>query len=407
MPNTKNAGAIFFYLFIILLIVLAYLNNKGFLPALFSPKIPTPAAVKRNVIEIAYKEKKYHADYPKKYDKFGVEIAGFEEGEKWKGDYKIDSINYHDGESSYVVFSKDYQPTVLSLQKNLNLADYTIFKMLVYVANEKNIANLKNLTFRLGTLDSSAYYEYDILNINPGWNIISMSKDNFTLIRGSKKEEASSQNLAGGNRLWDKIEKISIELNSRPNGQVELSVDRLWAEKNEDYKKDFRTATPALISSKTLNGKTYMNFWSLGGSSAYINKVAGVKNFTYTVKIVPQKAGTFAISARTDMATGYGYYLEMGGIGAGTWHLYKIGRVVKDSSTTELDTGELANFLIEPNQPVWLRFSTAGSTIAGYFSIDGINFTKLTEKTDDELKSGGIGLQTGSSFLLESVEFKQ
>lgn len=403
----KSSGAIIFYIFIILFIILAYLNTSGLLPALFSQKIPTPAPVKRNIIEMPYKEKEYHADYSKKYDKSGVEIAGFEEGEKWKGDYKIDTSNYHDGKSSYVVFSKDNQPVVLSLQKNMNLSDYSIFKMLVYVANEENINNLQNLIIRLEPLDNSAYYEYNIQNINPGWNIVSMSKDNFTLISGSKNNETNSQNPAGSDRRWEKIEKISVELNSRPNSQVELSVDRLWAEKNEDYQKDFRTTTPAFVSPKTLNGKTYMNFWSLGGSSAYINKVAGVKNFIYTVKIIPQKAGAFAISARTDMATNYGYYLEMGGIDAGTWNLHKIGKVVKDSSTTQLDNGELANFLIEANQPVWLRITTLGNTIAGYFSTDGINFTKLTEKADDELKSGGIGLQTGGSFLLESIEFKQ
>lgn len=403
----KSSGAIIFYIFIILFIVLAYLNTNGFLPALFSQTTPTPAPVKRNIIEMAYKEKEYRADYSKKYDKTGIDIAGFEEGEKWKGDYKIDNSNYHDGKSSYVLFSKDNQPAVLSLPKNLNLSDYSIFKMLVYIANEENINNLQNLTLRLGPLDNSAYYEYNILNIHTGWNIVSMSKDNFTLTSGLKKEEAGSQNPAGSDRRWEKIEKISVELNSRPNTQVELSVDRLWAEKNEEYKKDFRTSTPAVVSPKTWNGKTYMNFWSLGGSSAYINKVAGVKNFTYTAKIIPQKAGAFGISARTDMATGYGYYLEMGGIDAGTWNLHKIGKVVKDSSTTQLDNGELANFLIEPNQPVWLRLSTQGSTIAGYFSTDGINFTKLTEKTDGELKSGGIGLQTSGSFLLESIEFKQ
>ena len=99
--------------------------------------------------------------------------------------------------------------------------------------------------------------------------------------------------------------------------------------------------------------------------------------------------------------------MEIGGIGTGSWRLFKTGKIVDVSPVTELDSGSIANFQIEANQPVWLRLSISGDTITGYLSTDGKNFTKLTEKNDSELKSGGIGVQTTGSFLLESIEFKQ
>lgn len=145
----------------------------------------------------------------------------------------------------------------------------------------------------------------------------------------------------------------------------------------------------------------------MGSTLGLINKITGVRNFTYTAKIIPQKIGTFGINGRTDVSTSYGYFLDFGGIGTGSWQLYKYGKVVNDSPVTQLDSGSIANFQIEASQPVWLRLTISGTSIAGYLSTDGKNFTKLTARSDGEHASGGIGIQTSASFLLESVEFSQ
>ena len=399
MPNSKSIGSIVFYVFIIIFIVLAYLNNSGSLASIFPKKTIT---VNKNIIQIEYKDKEYNADYTKKFKSIATEISGFEEGEKWKGDYKIDDVNYWEGQNSYVVFAKGLEPTILTLRKTMNLSDSTVIKILVYSVDQENADGIKKATLRLGNLTDTAYYEYDIRNIKPGWNIIEMQKDNFSFVG------TTDTTNVGNDRLWANIEKVSLELDSLPNSQAELSFDRLWAEKNEDYKKEFFTANFDMLSPKIWNGKSYINSWAIGATLSLINKISGVKNFTYTVKIIPQKTGTFGINARTDLSNSYGYFLEIGGIGTGTWRLYKIGKVVDVGAVTQLDNGSLANFQFEANQPVWLRLKTSGGTITGSLSTDGKNFTKLTEKSDSEHKSGGIGIQTANaSFLLESVEFKQ
>jgi len=411
MPNSKSIGSIVFYIFIILFIVLAYLNNSGNLAFLF-PKKTT--IVNRNIIQMEFKEKEYKADYTKKFEGAVIKIANFEEGEKWQGDFNIDNdANYWEGESSYVVLAKNNQSNVITLRKSLDLSSSSIIKILVYSADQENVDNINKTTLRFGNLADTAYYEYDIRNIKQGWSIIEMPKENFSFVTGaaSTEEEKTDKNnessIITNDRLWSSIGKISIEVKARPNTQVELSFDRLWAEKNDLYKKEFLTNNFDMLSPVDWNGKNYINFWSIGASLSIFNKVTGVRNFTYTAKIIPQKVGTFGINGRTDLSTSYGYFLEIGGIGTGSWRLFKTGKIVDVSPVTELDSGSIANFQIEANQPLWLRLSISGNTITGYLSTDNKNFTKLTEKNDTEHKSGGIGVQTAGSFLLESIEFKQ
>jgi len=52
-----------FYAFIVLFIVLVYLNNSGSLASLFPKVSPTP---KKNIIQIEFKDRKYVAEYTKK-----------------------------------------------------------------------------------------------------------------------------------------------------------------------------------------------------------------------------------------------------------------------------------------------------------------------------------------------------
>lgn len=409
MSNQKNVGAIVFYVFIVILIVLAYLNNQGTFSSLLVKKTITP---NKKIVQIEFKDKEYKADYSKKFDGTSVEIARFEEGEKWKGDYKIDDANPWEGKTSYVVLAKGVQPNILTLRKNLNLSKSETIKILVYSVDQQNTDDIKKALLRFGNLADTAYFEYDIRNIKPGWNIIEMAKSSFSFIGGAtpaKEADVTESDTTdvGSDRLWSAVEKVTLELDARPGSQVELSFDRLWAEKDEVYKKEFLTKSYAMLSPRVWNNKSYINAWAMGASVGLINKVSGVRNFSYTTKIIPQKVGAFGINARTDLDTSYGYYLDFGGVGTGSWRLYKYGKVVNDSPVTELDSGGIANYLVEADQPLWLRITAFGNSIAGYISTDGTNFTKLTEKSDGELTSGGIGIQTSASFLLESVEFKQ
>lgn len=407
MFNSRRILSIVFYIFIIGFISLAYIKNNEGLTMFFLKKTVKSS---KKIINLGYGEKEYKVDYTKKFVKSSIELAGFEADEKWIGLHTINTENYWEGGASYMLSSKNSQPNIISLEKNVNLSGYTIIKLLVYSDKDIGTENVKKFNLRLGNDDDSAYYEFDIRNIKPGWNLIQISKDKFTFASNfnSLNNTYDNQIYTGHLLLWDKIEKISVELDSLPKSQAEVSIDRLWAEKNEDYKLDFKNTAKSSLSVKTYNDNTYINVWGLDGKLSLVEEVAHVSDFVYTAKIIPQKNGAFGINARTDADTGRGYYLEMGGIGLGTWQFYKKGEVVDNNDIAQLGEGVLSNSLLEINKPVWLRIRTSGNTIAGYSSFDGVNFTKLSEKKDDEIKTGGIGIHTtAASFLLESIEFNQ
>src|SRR3990167_311497 len=358
MSNTKKMSSIIFYIFIITFIFLAYVKKNEGLTAFFLKKATIAS---KNIVGIGYNKKEYKVDYPKKLDKTASELSGFEKDEEWNGDYVTDEENYWEGKTSYVVSSKNNKPTIISLQKYVDLSGYTSIKMLVY-SDKEDIESIKKFQLRLGNKDNSSSYEYDIRTIKPGWNIIQISKDKFTFVSKFSSENKSFDNqIRTGNLLfWNKIEK------------------------------------------------TYINIWDIGGKSSLFSEITSAKDFIYTAKIIPQKPGAFGISGRADLDTNFGYYLEVGGIGLSSWQLYKIGKTVDNSAITQLDNGLLSNLRVKTNEPIWLRISTSGNKIAGYLSTNGVNFTKLSEKRDDEIESGGIGTHTSNaSFLLESIEFRQ
>ena len=412
----KGFNSVVFYVLLILFIVLAYLYNNGTLTSLF-PKSKTALTEKRNIIDLEFKEKEYNVNFTKAYAGNGLEIADFEEGEKWNGDFNIDDSNFMEGKTAFSLASKNSSSSVIYLNKKMDLSKFEVFKMLIYSAKENDLDNIQKLNLRFGNKNDTLYYEYSIRNIKEGWNIITMEKKNFAYSQvaakkatDEKTDEETVKTVSSEDTLWSNIESATLELTSRPANRVELTFDRLWAEKDESYQEeDFRTDSPNTLSLKNYNNLTFLNVWRFDKNLALLKKVTGVKNFTYTAKIIPQLVGTFGINARTDISNTYGYYLELSGIGSGAWQLYKIGKPVEGiGSTFRLDNGEIANFLLEENKPVWLRLKLSGNIIIVYLSINGKDFTRLAEKSDPELKSGGIGLQTGGgSFLVESVEFLQ
>ncbi len=400
----KNlTGTVGFVIFIAAFVVVAYLYNNGSLSFL-------PLTDKKNIIDIVFTDKEYQQNFNKKYSGLVYEMAGFEQTEDWEGDFNLDDTIFFEGETSVSLTSKNHETNAISLDKNLDLSDYESIKLLIYSDKLSNSDNLESLNLRFSDEDGSLYYEYPILNIKVGWNFFRMSKDNF-IYSGktkAKTEESTVSAKAAGRFSWADIEKVTISLTSRPNTKIELFFDRLWAEKNEDYQEDFKAANYNVLSLKNYQDKDYANIWCINGSVALLKKVTSVKDFSYTAKLIPQKKGALGITARTDMATNYGYFLTFGGIDLGTWTLYKIGKPVNKATSIILDQGQINNFIIEKDKPLWLRIETKGAKISGYFSTDGINFTKLSEVDDKEHKSGGIGFYaSGSSFLVESIDFKQ
>jgi hypothetical protein len=396
MESNKNIGSIIFYLFIIVFVSIAYLYNNGYLKNLIKTTIEKTTD---NTIPLGYDQQEYKVNYTEKFNNYTIEVSGFEEEENWQGEYEVNDENFWEGKSSYIITSINNKPTSLTLDKTINFSDYSIFKILIYSGDEDNINNIKKLTLRFGNTKDRVYYEYDIRKLTSGWNVIQIPKKSFT----------SSANRPGLNTdFWDKIDRVSLELTSLPKSTVELSVDRLWTERNDNYRNDFETANPNTLSIKSFNQKSYVNFWPLGTTYGLIGEITSVTDFTYTAKIIPQKPGSFGIVGRIHFDNGHGYFLDLAGIDMNAWQLYKVGKETEGYSTIQLANGTLDNFKVKANEPIWLRLSVVGNRITGFVSLNGVDFTKLAEKSDNEIKFGGIGIHSqNASFLLESIEFRQ
>lgn len=390
-----------FYILLIIFIILAYLYKNDLLPFFVSNQPIT------KLVEIEFKDKKYNLDFNQMFSKSNVEIAQFKQSENWRGNFEIEDEMTYIGDSSMIISAKDLKTVSIFLEKNFNLEQMRTIKMLIYSDDEENSDNIQGFSLFFGTKKNPTLYEYPILNIKKGWNIISMPKAQFISTTRTKRQvgEATTSSKAGENLLssWDKISLVSIKLTARPHSRVDLILDRLWAEKDDQYQGLFTTKRKDILSLATNENKTYINLWPIGTNMALIKKVSGVKDFTYTAKIIPQSGGKFGINGRTDIATGYGYYLDLGGIDSSSWTLSKVGK----EGAVVLEEGSISNFLVERGKPIWLRLQTDKNTIRAYISTDGNNFTRLTEKKDSELKRGGIGFQSGADFFVEKVEFSQ
>lgn len=399
----KTSGPIIvFYIFLIVIIIASFFS---------SPHQVNQPPSKQTKVNVEFKDKQYHIDFnQKKYADSVVNIAHFEEGETWAGDFTVDEANYIEGLSSYYISSENNITNGISLEKKLDLRKSEFIKMFVFLRNANDNMNINNFSLRLGDKKGLFSFEYQIpLAANAGWHLIKMPKRTFVLTTRKKEINESTVNH------WGNIEKITLELTARLGSKIELSIDDLWAETgnyNNIYNNIFKVNSLDMFSFRHYSGHTYLQILPYAASSFFLKKISSARDFTYTVKLVPWgKRGTIALVARANMNNGQGYYLELNGIEDNGWKLYKIGnspRKDKGLVITRLSSGLISNFVLERGVPVWLRIKTKGNTITGYISSNGADFIQLTEKSDSELTSGSIGMnQADASYFIESIDFKQ
>ncbi len=393
----KTSGPIIvFYIFLILVITRSFFS---------SPSSVNQPPSKQTKVNIQFTDREYHVYFnQKKYADAVVNIAQFEEGETWEGDFTIDEANYIEGLSSYYIASENNITNRISFEKKLDLSRSEFIKMFVFLRNAHDNMNIKNFSVRLGDKAGSFSFEYQIpLAGNAGWHLIKMPKGAFVLTAKGKEKSLDA--------YWGNIEKITLALTARPASKIELSIDGLWAEAG-NYKNIFKVADPDMFSFRHYSGRTYLEVLPYAASGFFLKKISSARDFTYTVKLVPWgKRGTIAIVARANMNNSQGYYLELNGTEDNGWQLYKIGnspRKDKGLVTTRLASGLMSNFVLERGVPVWLRIKTKGNTIGGYISSNGTDFIQLTEKSDSEFASGSIGMnQADASYFIESIDFTQ
>jgi len=286
---------------------------KGLIPL---PALDKKANVvnvgKTSVVEILFKGNEYKLSYASMDPGKLVDIAKFDKTEQWQGSGSIEDNEELD-EPVMALVDRDRQKTTTYLVKNYNFIDVDNIKFAVKLDSDPENAEVLNILF--GDKSGTNFYRFPITNLAAGWNYYSIPKHRFFLVeneaaRGTKTAvtNTATQKSALG---WDKIERLQLELISRPGSKASVGVgwirgvkeDTFDPEWNWDGKEHF------LNLAHVGDGMLSLLVQNMGKGIATLKKVGGTKDFSYSSKITSLKRGNIGLFFRGDYKTGYGYYL--------------------------------------------------------------------------------------------------
>lgn len=361
---------------------------------------------KTTLAQLLFSGKEYKLSY-KDVDKANlVDIALYDKTEQWQGSGSIEDDVIFGGNVMSII-DRDRQKSSAILLKNLNLAGVDNIKFIVnYKSDAENVEAL-NLYF--GNKDKTSFFRFPISNLKAGMNYFSIPKNRFFLVEGQDADAAKTGTKSAdkGKASWDKIERVELELISRPGSKVFADVGWIRGEKEDMFTPDWNWdgAEHFLNLSHTQDGKLALRIRSVGRGLATLRRVGSVNNFTFSAKMTSFKEGFVGLFFRGDYKTGLGYFLSIGGIRTSDWTLSKNYLVGQTAKTELLLKGQLGNYEFTKDQPFWLKVSANGDVIAIYFSLDGTNYTKLGEVADSSVGSGGVGIQSaGGAAIFDDFE---
>lgn len=410
MFNKKNVISV--------IIILVTVILGGYLIYTKKDKLLSPNSAKNTVssVQLKFTDKQYRLDYASFPTEAVLNIADFEKDEQWLGNHKFEDSIIWSGDNSLMLESKDNETIETILEKKMNLDNYQLFKLAVYLKTDPS--DMESFRIFFANKNNTASYSYPITNLVKGWNFLRIPKMKFSAVNAvkdnlsrSKKDSTLSAGVEKSLLTWDKIERTGFELKSRSNSSTVIIVDRLNAQESEDYLDDWITANPIFLDlTKTYEDKIILEAKNHAGATALLKKLSGVSNYTFIVKMIPQKMNARSgLFIRADYKTGYGYYMFIDGIGGNRWQILKTGLVDERAASTTLKNGVINNFVIEKNKPMWLKAETKDKLLKFYLSTDGNSYSLLGEVSDGEFRDGGVGITVndGGSTYFDSFDFKQ
>lgn len=351
-----------------------------------------------SVVDLLFKGEEFKLSYAGMDPNLLVDIARFDKTEQWQGSGSVEEDVVLGGAVMSMV-DRDRQKSISTLLKSFNLTGIDNIKFVVNFKNDAEDVESLNLLF--GSKDGTIYFRFPITNLKAGLNYFSIPKYRFFLVEEVKetaepKKKATQAAEAKTTFGWDKIERVQLELVSRPGSKVSADIGWIRAEKEDVFTPDWKWDGNEhfLNLYHTADGKLALRVIHVGRGLGTFRRIGSVKDFTYSVKITSYKEGFIGLYFRGDFKTGFGYFLAVGGIRSSDWSLSKYYSEEEKVKTDLLLKGQIGNFEFSRDQPFWLKVTTKGTNIAAYFSLDGKDYTKLGEVIDKEFNSGGVGIAT-------------
>ncbi len=389
-------------LVITVVVGLLLLLNKKIISLPQSDKSQVTEVKKTSIVDILFSGNEYKLSYESVDPKNFINISKFDKDDQWQGEGSIEGGIK--GENLLNIIDRNRSKTAAYLLKNLNLSTIDKIKLAVNLKSDPD--DLESLNIYFGDKDLIRYYRFSVTNLIPGVNYLSIPKYRFFLVADEPNSRSQKNVTPGvkeaGELGWEKIEKVQLELISRPSSKANIEVSWIRGEKEDIFASDWNwDNNEQFFNLDTApGGKTALLINNVSNRPiATLRKLGSVKDFTYSVKITAIKKGTMGLFFRGDYKTGYGYYLQVGGLGNNDWTLYKASLVDKQPKATTFINGQIGNFEFNSDQPFWLKVVTNSNNISAYFSLDGSDFTKLAEVSDNDFGAGGVGivLNTGGA----------
>lgn len=176
-------------------------------------------------------------DFSKRYQQNKtIELSGFENGERWQGNYSYDSERVLEGNSSITLSS--WYGKENSIQKNQDTTlppGYTNGYISLYVADKQNLSSIVSISLKLlGEKDQKKEYVLTPM-VQLGWNRIAISVPS-----------------------WKKITGESFSILSKPETIAEVNLDRFWIENTTVYTSDIISTKNKFLSLRTIGDRTYL-----------------------------------------------------------------------------------------------------------------------------------------------------
>ncbi len=217
----------------------------------------------------------YTVDFSKQYSKYRtIELARFEDGEGWQGNFSYDSERTFEGKAS-ITLSSWYGQTN-TIQSNTNSAispGYTNGYISVFVAEKKNPSSLASFSLTLkGGNDQEKKYDLTPL-IHEGWNRIAITIPN-----------------------WKTITYKSFSILSQTGTVAEVNIDRFWIENTTAYTSDVFSTKSQSLSLRTIGERTYVFSASPGLEDYSLTTPSSIQKGSIIISLIPERAKEMLLS---------------------------------------------------------------------------------------------------------------
>jgi hypothetical protein len=211
----------------------------------------------------------FTVDFSKQYkSNKTVELAGFEEGELWRGNYSYDSERVLEGKSS-IIFSSWYGAlNSITRDEIIKLSDgYTKGYISLFVFDKKNLDAID--TFKLILSDGEKQdKEFDLTPLlHVGWNRVPVVVP-----------------------TWKKIGSISLSITSKAGEIAEVNLDRFWIENTSQYTSEILVSKSQSLSLRTIGERTYLYSASPSLEDYMFITPTSIQKGSVTVSLIPEHA---------------------------------------------------------------------------------------------------------------------